>query len=121
VEMKAEEYSMLALVEKTREVIRKESLTLELFEILDARMNWLIRFCLQHGISLPTEQLATEEARIKHLMGEIAGVPSSDGNYHRDDSDEDLPEPKEKRYKYERIEVCERIVSSSYSTRREAG
>ena len=63
----------LALVEKARELIRKESLTLELLDILDARMNWLIRFCQRNGIEIPdTEGIVRDETRIKTLMGEIS-------------------------------------------------
>jgi hypothetical protein len=71
----ASNYLELALVEKTRELIRKERLTLDLFEILDARMNWLIRFCQKNGIPIPDNaRIIEDEARISYLMDQISGT-----------------------------------------------
>jgi hypothetical protein len=67
------DYLALALNEKFKELIRKERLTIELFEILDSRMNWLIRFCQKNGIPMPdAERIGADESRIKALMTQIA-------------------------------------------------
>ncbi len=84
-----EEYLALALIEKTKELIRKERLTLELFEILDSRMRWLSRFCQTNGIQIPNqEQIVREEERIKYLMGEIGGI-SPNGSKQPNEPNED--------------------------------
>lgn len=63
----------LALVEKANELIRKERLTPELFDILDARIVWLIHFCQRNAIDIPNkEMIVIDEARIKALMDEIS-------------------------------------------------
>jgi len=70
----SDEQIKLALLEEARELVHKEKLTLELFEILDARMVWLIRFCRKNGIEIPNQEaLIRDEQRIKRLMGELSG------------------------------------------------
>lgn len=85
----------LAFLEETRELLRREKLALELFDILDARMLWLIRFCRQNGIRIPNQDaIIREEARIKYLMGRLSGAsPAVKRDFKSPDFEEGIPEP----------------------------